>query len=88
MSEGNIGALRIGVVSSVESGHRVKVRPLGIGDSDAVTPPLQLQKIVAKDAAGKTTAVFYHPEVAVGDTVCFAMFADGSGVILSAFKEG
>lgn len=88
MSDGNIGALRMGVVSSIESGHRVKVRPLGIGDSDAVTPPLNLQKIVAKDTAGATTAVFYHPEVAVGDTVCFAMFADGSGVILSAFGEG
>ena len=60
-----------GVVSSIENKMQVKVRPLGIGDSDAVTPPLFLQKITIEIEQGEQTATVtkIYPDVKVGDVL-------------------
>lgn len=79
-----------GVISSIENDMQVKVRPLGIGDSDAVTPPLYLQKITIEIEQGDQTlkATKIYPDVQVGDVVFYAIFPDCTGCILGKAYSG
>lgn len=79
-----------GVVSSIENKMQVKVRPLGIGDSDTVTPPLCLQKITIEIEQGEQTATVtkIYPDVKVGDVVFYALFPDCTGCVFGKAYSG
>lgn len=65
--------IKKGIVTQV-AGDKAIVRPYGSGA--ALTPALPVQKI----NMGGT--VYLHPVLIVGDSVAFALFDDGTGIII------
>lgn len=76
-----------GIVTQV-IGDRGVVRAFGMGAS--LTPPLKVQKITVEipaftahgESHGAIAVTVPHPRLAVGDTVAFCLFDDGTGLII------
>lgn len=60
-----------GTVTEVTSNTSAVVRPFGAGS--ALTPPLPVQRALYSEIS---------PALAVGDSVAFALFEDGTGLII------
>lgn len=73
-----------GEVVEITTDFKFIVRPFGSGG--AVTPPLQTQEVYVTLGGLETYAL--HPDVVVGDTVAYALFDDGWGILLAKRQEG
>mgnify|MGYP003207701872 CR=1 FL=1 len=87
--------IKNGVVTQVMAGGaQAVIRPYGQGST--VTPPLPVQtlkiRIPAFEAHGEQHSeqeiVQLHPVLAVGDVVAFALFEDGTGLIIDKTGGG
>ena len=81
--------IKHGIVTQVMAGGaQAVIRPYGQGST--VTPPLPVQtlkiRIPAFEAHGEI--VQFHPVLAVGDVVAFALFEDGTGLIIDKTGGG
>ena len=65
--------IKKGIVTQVV-GEKAIIRPYGSGS--ALTPALPVQRI---NIGG---AEYLHPALIVGDSVAFALFEDGTGIII------
>ena len=87
--------IKNGVVTQVMAGGaQAVIRPYGQGST--VTPPLPVQtlkiRIPAFEAHGEQHSeqeiAQLHPVLAVGDVVAFALFEDGTGLIIDKTGGG
>lgn len=86
--------IKHGVVTQVMAGGaQAVIRPYGQGST--VTPPLPVQTLKIKIPAftanrqhPEMNIVQFHPVLAVGDVVAFALFEDGTGLIIDKTGGG
>lgn len=71
--------IKKGIVTQVV-GDRAIIRPYGSGD--ALTPALPVQRIHINYPDAELSFVQLHPSLALGDSVAFALFEDGTGIII------
>lgn len=87
--------IKHGVVTQVMAGGaQAVIRPYG--QDSTVTPPLPVQTLKIKIPAftaheeqhPEQEIVQFHPVLAVGDVVAFALFEDGTGLIIDKSGGG